>query len=184
MKNIEFNMMPDGEIEIRKGSSPAFILQPSDYSFITPMLELIRGRYPKAYQALCERYEKSIENKSYFNFLIVRGFIKCNMSCYDNRLDIDDEGNMHFEFVSCPLIGECKYYQVICQPEESTEISEAELRVLKRIAAGQLTNKIADQLCISPKTVENHTNNMLRKTKLHNNAALTNYFHTHFMALK
>ena len=55
------------------------------------------------------------------------------------------------------------------------ELSERERQVLTLIAQGQRNRQIADQLCISVKTVEKHRANMMQKLQLNTVPALTAY---------
>jgi DNA-binding CsgD family transcriptional regulator len=62
-------------------------------------------------------------------------------------------------------------------------LSERELEVLKLICAEKTTPEIAEQLFLSPRTVEGHRNNILLKTGARNVAglvvfAMTNGIHT------
>ena len=52
-------------------------------------------------------------------------------------------------------------------------LSSREREVLKLIAEGYKGKEIADYLYISPKTVDKHRSNLMRKLDLHNAAALT-----------
>jgi len=54
-------------------------------------------------------------------------------------------------------------------------LSPREREVLKLIAEGYKNKEIADDLCISLKTVEKHRANLMKKLDLHNAAALTVY---------
>jgi DNA-binding NarL/FixJ family response regulator len=54
-------------------------------------------------------------------------------------------------------------------------LSLREREVLKLIAEGYKNKEIADDLCISLKTVEKHRANLMKKLDLHNAAALTVY---------
>ena len=54
-------------------------------------------------------------------------------------------------------------------------LSQREREVLKLIAEGYKNKEIADDLCISLKTVEKHRANLMKKLDLHNAAALTVY---------
>ena len=55
------------------------------------------------------------------------------------------------------------------------KLSQREREVLKLIAEGYKNKEIADDLCISLKTVEKHRANLMKKLDLHNAAALTVY---------
>lgn len=54
-------------------------------------------------------------------------------------------------------------------------ITEREREVLTRIALGNSNKLIARELGVSPKTVEKHRSNLMRKLQLHNAAAITMY---------
>lgn len=55
------------------------------------------------------------------------------------------------------------------------ELSVRERQILKLIAEGFKTREIAEQLCISPKTVENHRLNLMKKLDLRGVQAVTAY---------
>ena len=179
LRNLEFSVLPDVEVEVRQQCDTPYLLKESNFDFNSSFVAVIRDRYPHAYKNLCKRYLESAKNKSYYEFRITRGFIKCNLGAHDNKFDIDAEGNFHFEFCQCPLAGECKERKETCDPKENIALSDAEIRVLRLIAQGKKITKIADELYLSPKTIENHQNSMLRKLNVHNNAALVSYWHQH-----
>lgn len=178
LQNFEFSTRPDGNVEVRPGTDVSYILNESHREIIVSLYDRIRDEYPKAFKALTERYARSSKNKMYFEFIVVRGFIKCNWSVYDNTNDIDECGDMRFEFVSCPLRGECEFFEVICNPERNTKLSPSEMNVLRLIAQGKETKQISEELFISPRTVDSHRNNMLKKLDLHNIGALSTYFNS------
>lgn len=181
LRNLEFSVLPDREVEVRQQCDTPYLLKESNFDFNSSFVAVIRDRYPHAYKNLCKRYLESAKNKSYYEFRITRGFIKCNLGAHDNKFDIDAEGNFHFEFCQCPLAGECKEWKETCDPKENIALSDAEIRVLRLIAQGKKITTIADELYLSPKTIENHQNSMLRKLNVHNNAALVSYWHQHNM---
>jgi DNA-binding NarL/FixJ family response regulator len=55
------------------------------------------------------------------------------------------------------------------------ELTKREREVLKLIAEGYRSREVAQQLCISPKTVEKHRSNLMSKLDLHSVQALTAY---------
>ena len=66
--------------------------------------------------------------------------------------------------------------KVTAMPESPWDtLSPREREVLKLIAEGYKNKEIADDLCISLKTVEKHRANLMKKLDLHNAAALTVY---------
>jgi DNA-binding NarL/FixJ family response regulator len=60
-------------------------------------------------------------------------------------------------------------------PSSWESLSQREREVLKLIAEGYKNKEIADDMCISLKTVEKHRANLMKKLDLHNAAALTVY---------
>lgn len=59
--------------------------------------------------------------------------------------------------------------------DEEVALSVRESEVLKLIAEGNSTKEVAEQLCISAKTVETHRRQIMQKTKYSNIAELTKY---------
>lgn len=55
---------------------------------------------------------------------------------------------------------------------ETPKITTREHQVLEKIVAGKTTNTIAEELCISPLTVETHRRNLMKKLNVPNVAAL------------
>jgi DNA-binding NarL/FixJ family response regulator len=60
-------------------------------------------------------------------------------------------------------------------PNPARSITVREREVLVRIAQGQSNKVIARDLGLSPKTIEKHRGNMMRKLQLHSAAAITMY---------
>ena len=54
-------------------------------------------------------------------------------------------------------------------------LTPREQEILRLMAEGQSKKKIADQLCISPKTVENHRANIMAKLDLHSTLEMVRY---------
>jgi DNA-binding NarL/FixJ family response regulator len=54
-------------------------------------------------------------------------------------------------------------------------LTARERQILKMIAEGQKSREVAENLCISPKTVEKHRINLMRKLDLHSVSAVTAY---------
>lgn len=176
MKNIEFSISGDGStIMIQEGKSP-HILTEDDHETIKFFISIIESRYPKAYEALKEKFG-TLPN---FKFLSVRRFIKCNFGNDDEVRDVDESGNLHFEHVRCPLRGgDCIWEDTICHPEEMTNLSKRELEVLKHIANGNSLTKVAQMLYISVRTVETHRDNIYSKLEINKQSQLVDYAHKH-----
>lgn len=180
MKAIEFYSRPDGEVEVLIDGQSPFVLTSKHYDLIMELYNKIMSEYPDAHAALYNRYTASLQNNPHFRFLVVRGFVKCNFSQFDNKLDIDESGKYNFEYVSCPLRGECKDENVICGPKLKTVLSDQEIKVLELIATGKEAEGIAEILCISKHTVDTHRKNIQKKLDIHNVNGLSNYYHKIF----
>lgn len=55
------------------------------------------------------------------------------------------------------------------------ELTERETEVLRLVARGMTARQIADRLVLSPRTVQNHVQNTLRKLQMHNRVELTRW---------
>jgi DNA-binding CsgD family transcriptional regulator len=178
LRNIEFAGLPDGEIEVRKrDDNTVFTLKQTDYDFINEFNETMLIKKPFAHKQLHVRYINSKDNRTYYAFLICRGFIKCNFSAHDNRLDIDENGVWHTEFILCPRMGECIDCGLVCNSPDKSELSEAELNVLRLIAQGLTNEIIAEMLYKSINTIHTHRNHILKKLGLNNTAQLVAYWY-------
>lgn len=175
MRAIEFYTTPDGEVTLKAQGEAERQLKQEDTEFIQAMLGVIMEYYPTAYKALMEIYRGSEGNKQYRDFLAVRRFIKCNFGVYDNTIDIDAQWNFNFEFVSCPLRGECKHDHLLCQPAFDSKLSERQLEVMRLCYEGKDDGEIADTLYISINTVANHRKTAFRKLGLHNMSEFIRY---------
>ena len=54
-------------------------------------------------------------------------------------------------------------------------LSEREQQVFRLLVEGNSTNQVADVLCVSPKTVEKHRTNVMKKLDLHDLVAMVKY---------
>lgn len=59
--------------------------------------------------------------------------------------------------------------------KETDQLTERELEVLKAFSEGLSFKEIAEKLCISPRTVETHKNNILEKLELKNTIEMVKY---------
>lgn len=58
---------------------------------------------------------------------------------------------------------------------ETPALTDRETEVLRLVAKGMTSRQIADRLVLSPRTVETHVQNTLRKLQLHNRVELARY---------
>lgn len=135
----------------------------------SPIIPIIIDRleefYPRAYEALRSCYAKSKANVPYFNFLIVRRFCKCNFGSLDHTRNDLCGSFFNVERVSCPLLGECPYENVICMPKADAHLSGAEMRVMGLVCEGKSNKDIANELCLSQNTVKRHVSSAYAKTR-------------------
>lgn len=175
MRPVEFYMTPKGEVMVKEGNAPETQLKETDYEFISAFLSVIEEFYPEAFAKLMKEYERSTVNRSYRDFLAVRRFIKCNFGNYDNMLDVDQNWNFKFEFVSCPLRGECTGQGLICGPKFNSKLSDRQMDVMRMCYEGKPDDDIAESLYITLDTVKNHRKNSFRKLGLHSLADFIRY---------
>ena len=172
---LEFYLYND-ELWLKDENGRHQVLSENDTDIIQRLLEAIRERYPQAYHALEDEYQRSSLNPRYYQFLIVRRFCKCNFGKLDTtRLDIDNLEKFNFEKVECPLRGECKNEGIICNPKFNSKLSEAELRVMKLVCEGETKEHIAMRLYISPHTVKNHIKSVYLKLGIHDQIEFAKY---------
>jgi DNA-binding NarL/FixJ family response regulator len=60
-----------------------------------------------------------------------------------------------------------------------SDLTPTQRRILKLIAEDKTSKDIADELCISPRTVDSHRTNIARKLELHGSLALVRFAVTH-----
>lgn len=179
MEACEFYVTPEGEVTIRETGKPERMLTEHDVDYCDAFISELQELYPEALAALREIYSQSKLNRSYYNFLIVRRFCKCNFGCYDNKLDIDGEGKFVFEFVSCPLRGECRFDHVICQPKFNVALSDRQMEVMRLFFQGKDELAIAEKLFLAPNTVLNHKKMALQKLGFHSLNEFIRYAYDH-----
>lgn len=154
-------------------------LSESCTEIIDGMTEIISTFYPKAYAALCEQYKGCSPYKRYFRYRIVLRFVRCNFAQLDNIPDVSDTAECTFEFVPCPLRGECKLECVVCRPEFDHKLSSAELPVMRLWFQGKDVKYIADKLCLSPHTIHNHIRHAYQRTDTHTRSEFVKYAAQH-----
>lgn len=162
LTNIEF-FTHESEVWFRQGNGPLKTLNESDRELIEALVSHIATFYPQAYEALCKKYERCVPNKQYYLFRIATRFIRCNFAKLDNVPDISENNKFNFEYVECPLRGECEHENIVCRPKFNSQLSPAELRVLRYWVQGLTKEEVAQELYLSPHTVHAHINNAYRR---------------------
>ncbi|WP_354667226.1 helix-turn-helix transcriptional regulator [uncultured Duncaniella sp.] len=165
-----WSRLPDGSIRQ---------LQQTDSDIIDELIEHIATFYPKAHEALCSEYKGCALNRSYYRFRIASRFIRCNFAQLDNIPDFSDSCRCAFEFIPCPLRGECRHEKIICRPEFDHKLSAAEMPVLGLWFNGRSIDDIAGQLCLSPHTIHNHIRNAYQRLDIHSRSEFVRYASQH-----
>lgn len=141
------------------------------------LFDRIKDEYPHCFAALKEIYSNSF----HFKYLYIRRFIRCNFSISDEILDINFDDHFNFEFIACPVRGECRFENIICNPKFNSTLTEREIEVVKLIARNLSDEEISGQLFLSYHTVCNHRRNILRKLGARNKQAIYEYAINHNM---
>lgn len=175
--NIEFYNF-EGEVWYRANNIASQFTE-SDKDITKLIIDKMTEFYPKALKALQNVYAASSSNHSYYLYRIAHRFCRCNFGEIDNRPDIDHLVTMCLERVSCPMRGECKFEDTVCNPEFNTKISPSEMRVIGLSYRGLDTSTIADRLSLSEHTCRNHLRNAMTRLKLHSKAELMQYIAEH-----
>lgn len=165
----------EGEVWYRLPDATVDKLRESDSDVLDDLIDHIETFYPKAYDALCSEYKGCALNRSYYRFRIVTRFIRCNFAPLDNIPDFSNNSRCSFEFVPCPLRGECRHERVICRPEFDHKLSVAEMPVLRLWFNGLAIDDIAEQLCLSPHTIHNHIRHAYQRLNIHSKAEFVRY---------
>ena len=165
----------ENEVWFRLPNGSSDRLTEKHTDIISSTLDRIEKFYPKAYHALCKEYERCKPNLPFFRFRIVSRFCKCNFGNIDNIQDIDEFGRFNFEFVSCPLRGECRSRRATYRPEFDHHISDAEMRVLRLWYHGKRKDDIAEELYLSIHTVNNHIRNAFTRLGIHEKSEFVKY---------
>lgn len=166
LTNLEFFNAPDGTVMVcdANGVNP---LREEERELISLVYAYIDENFSAAFKALQDKYRACRPNIRHYQFKIVWCFLRCNCGKLDHKLDFDRAGQAHLEDVDCPMAGECKWYNIICHPERSTNMTTRQREVMKLFVEGQDADAIGDMLSISPETVKTIKRDALRKTGCH-----------------
>jgi DNA-binding CsgD family transcriptional regulator len=176
MTNVEFYIL-DNETRYRLPDGTDEKLTEGSYEVIKYMFDKIESLYPKAYAALNKEYKQLTAIPPLKRFKIVNRFCRCNFGSIDNIKDIDSNGRFVFEYVPCPLRGECLMEGVVCSPEFNSKISDSEMRVLELLYKGYDKEEIAEKLFLSVHTVNNHIRNAYVRLGFREKAEFIDYAH-------
>lgn len=171
LSKIEFYQFND-ELWYRKDKENLKLTE--DAPLVSELITYLCEFYPQAVASL-EREYKNITDDNYRRYRIVLRFCKCNFGVTDNVFDVDSESRLSFEYVSCPLRGECKLENIVCNPTFNSSISKSEMRVLELLYRGVSRAEIANRLYLSERTVHNHIRNAYCRIGVHSTAEFIEY---------
>jgi len=179
LREIEFVANNKGDVLVTELAEKAYILNMTHRHIISEVYGYITEEFPEATICLEKRYAVSIINKMYYEFLIVRMWLKLHAGQFDHLMDIDETGTANFEYCYCPMRGECGTCDVeaACYPIRSTKLRKSEINVLRLLVVGLDETEIADTLCISLNTVKKHRQNMLNRYDFHKTSQLIDLWH-------
>lgn len=167
MRKIEFYVSPDGKVKVDEEGTPITKeFTESERELTEYVANLIKNQYPEAFNALVLEYRASKPNKSFFLYLIVHRFIRCNFGKFDG-LTYDIEGNvLHIEDIACPLKwrNDCPLKDIVCRPKPFG-LTTREAEVAKLSSTGRTYDEISEELGISHSTIKNTIQKI--KEKLH-----------------
>ncbi len=166
----------DGEFYTKRNNEVAFEginnininLKPG-MPLVEDMIHIIKLKRPVAYSV----YKRVFKGD---HFRIVKQFIKCNLGQYDGNIDLEN-GNLHYEFIYCPLRGEglCPFEEKGCNPAIEFGLSIQEVKVAKLIAEGFTDKEVGERLFISHHTANQHRKNILEKIEGNNKQDITRF---------
>ena len=171
---VEFFIV-DGDLWYRNSEGVCEVLDESRKDLVQLFVERIKDFYPDAYKALQKEYRNCALNVPYYQFKMVRRFVKCNFGNLDTtQFDVDGI-KWNFEKVQCPRRGECPLENKVCNPRFDARLSEAEMRVMRLVYEGMNNEDIADRLCISVNTVKYHIKSAYLRLGIHEKSEFTRY---------
>lgn len=174
LTNVEF-FTYGNEVMVRTADGAVATLKPQDIDLINAMCDYMSAFYPKAYEVLCDEYKQSIRNQPYFRYRIVSRFVRCNFGDLDDIPDISQSMRCNFEYVPCPLRGECRLDGIVCHPEFNHQLSPAELQVMRLVYDGLTEEVIGERLKLSPHTIHTHVRNAYARLDIHSKAEFIRY---------
>jgi len=178
LRDIEY-VVNKGDILVTEMEEKAYILNQTHRHIIMAHMDDLSEEWPTALSCLEKRYFQSKINRMYFEFLIVRMWIKLHFGQTDHLMDIDENGNQNIEYCYCAQRGECEGCNLkdACYPVRSTNLRKAEINVLRLLTLGLDEKAVAESLCISSNTVRTHIRNMLVRYDFHKASQLIEMWH-------
>ena len=179
LREIEFVANNKGDVLVTELEEKNYVLNKTHRHIITEVYDYLKDEFPGATLCLQKRYNDCVLNTMYYEFMIVRMWLKLHAGQFDHLMDIDENGVSNFEYCYCPKRGECGTcdLEAACYPERSTKLRKSEISVLRLLVVGLDEMEIADTLCISLNTVKKHRQNMLIRYDFHKTSQLIDLWH-------
>lgn len=107
----------------------------------------------------------------------VEGYLlkNCNRSTLIESIEIVQSGERYFDKNIQKIIDDGFKTEFQLAHNGSVSLSEREIEIIRMISLGFTTNQIADELFISPNTVQTHRKNINLKLNIHNSAELSTF---------
>lgn len=175
---LEFYSFED-EVWVRKEDGETFRYTENDTEITKLIYDKLESFYPKALVELRKICKESSYCTNYFRHRVALRFCRCNFGVIDNNPDINRMGQFTLEHVTCPLRGECRHENIVCNPEFNHNITAGEMRVMELLYRNVTIEDVADKLCLSPHTARNHKRNAMTRLGLHSMTEFVHYAHEH-----
>lgn len=174
MEELEFYIIND-QLWVLDETGNHILVEESNRDLVTHLFEMIVEYWPDAFKALSKEFKSSSANITFFQWLVVRRFFKCNFSKLDTTSQDICRGSFNFERVDCPLRGECKLEGIVCGPKFNSHLSQMQLRVMEQVYYGKRIEEISEMLFISQNTVKNHIKASYCKLGIHEKSEFIRY---------
>lgn len=178
---LEVHTSSKGHVFLQNTDGNVSVYDEASQKFTDEIYDLIASEYPDALTALSGLYKKSKPNFPHFKYKVVSRFLRCNMGGYDDKLDLDSNGIINLELVTCPLRGECEYENIICKPRRKHLLSPREYDVMKLFCEGKTAKEIAAILYIAEHTCNKHKQNAKKKAGSSSMADFMHYAESHHL---
>ena len=165
LKKIEFSLTPSGRIQYSVDGGTR-VYHKNDYVFTGVAMAWLNENYPDAVKKLEKKFSGCID-KPLLHWKIVTNFFACKCGVSDNVLDIDDDGILHAEFISCPCRLFCK--DKICEATPKYRLTVTEKEIIPLLADGYSHKMIAKELNKTPDAIKSTINRACKRFGLEMN---------------
>ena len=177
VERIEFYVSLNGVVMATCDTNPAREYVEADREITALMLLSIARQFPAAYETLRTAYSKYKNNKSYYDYLCVHRFIRCNFGKADQLTWDVEHGVLHIEDTICPLKWgrECPHRGIICNPTPYG-LTQREMEVARLTSKGVTYKEISARLGIAHNTIKNIIQKITKKLHLKSSKDIARLF--------